>query len=231
MEKILVSACLLGQKCRYDGLDNEGDYFAELNKYFDLVPFCPECVGGLPTPRPRSEIKGSQVVNENGKLVTREFEKGAQKALEVCSFLGITRAILKEDSPSCGVHFVHDGFFRNRKIEGQGITAALLKRHGIDVMNETEGKAFLESYLSYLSSKPAYKEDEAPKTRDASSFRLGKDKVFHDKLSASKRRGNFKSAGMKGRGEKEFGKFDKPRGEKKFGRKKPVKKSFPKKKD
>ena len=118
MEKILVSACLLGQKCRYDGKDNELDYFRLLNEHFDLVPFCPEMVGGLPCPRPRSEIKGSQVVNEHGKLVTREFEKGASKALEVCSFLGISRAILKEDSPSCGTHFVYDGFFRKKKAAG-----------------------------------------------------------------------------------------------------------------
>ena len=97
MEKILVSACLIGQKCTYKGEDNYASYLEELNEYYDFVPFCPEVEGGLPTPRPRSEIKGSQVITENGKTVTREFEAGAAKALEICRFLNIDKAILKEN--------------------------------------------------------------------------------------------------------------------------------------
>ncbi|MBQ9457874.1 MAG: DUF523 domain-containing protein [Bacilli bacterium] len=163
MDKILVSACLLGQRCRYDGKDNEESYFEVLNRYFDLVPFCPEVAGGLPTPRPRSEIKGSQVITENGKTVTREFEAGAAKALEICRFLNIDKAILKENSPSCGVHQIHDGKFHNKLIHGQGRTAALLQSHDIRVMNEEEGKAFLDAYLAHLESKPAYqKKEETP---------------------------------------------------------------------
>ena len=192
MEKILVSACLLGEKCRYDGKDNAADYLKTLNEHFDLVPFCPEVVGGLPTPRPRSEIKGSQVVNEHGKLVTREFERGAYKALEVCSYLGITKAILKEDSPSCGVHMVHDGFFRNKKIPGAGRTAALLASKGIQVMNEEEGKAFLDAYLEHLSTKPEYTPEEAPKPRDQDGYKRHQYKVTKDRIKSGQRKGFFK---------------------------------------
>ena len=192
MEKILVSACLLGERCRYDGKDNKTDYLAVLNEHFDLVPFCPEVVGGLPTPRPRSEIKGSQVINEHGKLVTREFERGAYKALEVCSYLGITKAILKEDSPSCGTHTIHDGFFRNKKIPGMGRTAELLKSKGIEVMNEDEGKAFLDAYLEHLSTKPAYVEKEESKPRDKDGFKRHQYKVTKDRIEASKKKGFYK---------------------------------------
>lgn len=187
MEKILVSACLLGQKCRYDGQDNELAYFAELNKYFDLVMFCPEVVGGLPTPRPRSEIKGSQVVNEQGKLVTKYFEKGAQKALELCSLLGITKAILKEGSPSCGTKLVHDGHFRNKKIPGMGLTAALLKSKGIQVMNEEEGKEFLNKYLARLETKPVYTPKEETPKRDEKGYKEARSKIHKAKLDASRR--------------------------------------------
>ena len=104
MEKILVSACLAGEKTRYDGKDNASPELIDaLAKYYDLVLCCPEVVGGLPTPREPSEIKyGVQVISKSGKDVTAVFVKGASEALRLCQFFGIRTAVLKEGSPSCG---------------------------------------------------------------------------------------------------------------------------------
>lgn len=144
MEKILISACLLGEKCTYKGGDNRVSYIEELNRYYDLVPFCPEVEGGLPTPRKPSEIRGSSVYHDDGKDVTKAFHDGAYKATAICSYLGIRIAILKEYSPSCGTHQVHDGYFRHRLIDGEGVTAAALRRMGVRVYNEEEGLALLQ---------------------------------------------------------------------------------------
>ena len=144
MEKILVSACLLGEKCTYEGKDNAQPYLKDLNRYYDIVPFCPEVEGGLPTPRKPSEIKGPSVVRQDGVDVTSCFREGAYKATTIASFLGIRLAIMKENSPSCGPHFVYDGYFRGRKIPGEGVTVAALRRQGVTVLNEEEGLALLE---------------------------------------------------------------------------------------
>ena len=149
MEPILISACLLGEKCNYKGGDSKVDFVEELNRYFDLVPFCPEVAGGLPTPRDPSEIRGSFVIQQTKKGerdVTSAFLDGAYKATTVCSYLGIRYAIMTERSPSCGSHQVHDGYFRNRLISGEGIAVAALRRMGVTVMNEEEGRAFLEEF-------------------------------------------------------------------------------------
>ena len=138
MQKILVSACLVGEKTNYKGQGNYTPEIEQLKEKYDLVLFCPEVEGGLPTPREPSEIKGSQVVQKSGKNVTREFEKGANKALALCKYLGITKAVLKENSPSCGTHMIHNGFFMDRLIPGMGVTARVLKEHGIEVYSEKE---------------------------------------------------------------------------------------------
>ena len=138
MQKILVSACLVGEKTNYKGQGNYIPEIEQLKEKYDLVLFCPEVEGGLPTPREPSEIKGSQVVHKSGKNVTREFEKGANKALALCKYLGITKAVLKENSPSCGTHMIHNGFFMDRLIPGMGVTARVLKEHGIEVYSEKE---------------------------------------------------------------------------------------------
>ena len=138
MQKILVSACLVGEKTNYKGQGNYTPEIEQLKEKYDLVLFCPEVEGGLPTPREPSEIKGSQVVHKSGKNVTREFEKGANKALALCKYLGITKAVLKENSPSCGTHMIHNGFFMDRLIPGMGVTARVLKEHGIEVYSEKE---------------------------------------------------------------------------------------------
>lgn len=138
MSKILISACLVGDKVNYKGQGNYAPMVEKLKEKYELVLFCPECEGGLSTPRLPNEIRGSQVIRKDGKLVTREFELGAKKALALCKYLGITKAILKESSPSCGTHLIHDGYFQGRKIPGMGITAKLLKNNGIEVYSEEE---------------------------------------------------------------------------------------------
>lgn len=138
MQKILISACLVGDKVNYKGQGNYHPDVEKLKEKYELVLFCPECEGGLPIPRLPNEIRGSQVIRSDGKNVTRAFEVGAKKALAICKYLGISKAVLKENSPSCGTHMVHDGYFQGRKIPGMGVTAKLLKENGIEVFSEEE---------------------------------------------------------------------------------------------
>lgn len=136
--KVLISACLLGQACRYDGRSKPCQKALELTEKWDLIPFCPECMGGLSTPRPPAEIRGDAVINAEGQDVTAQYRKGAEEALRLCKMLGITKAILKAKSPSCGKGTVYDGSFSRTLISGDGITAALLGAHGIEVLTEEE---------------------------------------------------------------------------------------------
>lgn len=145
---LLVSACLVGIPCRYDGGSCPHDQLQALATQGGVLPFCPEVGGGLPTPRPPAEIQGgdggdvlegqARVVNIEGKDVTAEFLAGARKALRVAQRWDIKEAILKARSPSCGVGQTYDGSFSGRLVEGDGVTAALLKREGIIVRNEDE---------------------------------------------------------------------------------------------
>jgi uncharacterized protein YbbK (DUF523 family) len=143
MEKILVSACLVGDKVRYDGTANPVAFIEKLQKFYEIVPFCPEVEGGLSTPRSPAEIRHNQVVTEDGKDVTANYDAGAQKALNICKFFGIRIAILKDGSPACGPRQIHDGSFKGNKIPGLGITARLLIENGIKVYAETDNLAFL----------------------------------------------------------------------------------------
>ena len=138
MEKILISACLVGDKCKYDGHTNYTPLIKDLLEKYELVPFVPEVEGGLPTPRKPSERKGDRVVNKAGKDVTRNFELGAEKALNICKYLNIKIVILKENSPSCGVNQIYDGNFKNKLIKGEGVTTELLRKNGITVYTENQ---------------------------------------------------------------------------------------------
>ena len=155
MEKILISACLLGEKTRYDGRDNLVEGLMEFTKFYDVVPFCPEVEGGMSTPRIPSEIRNGTVISQEGEDVTRYFEHGARKALNICSFLGIRLAILKDGSPSCGTKQIHNGRFNGGKVNGMGVTAARLKEKGIKVLNEEEGLALLSELLGKEAEKQA----------------------------------------------------------------------------
>lgn len=136
--KILVSACLLGENCKYSGGNNKCDEIIELGKNHKLIPICPECFGGLPIPRVPSEIKDGRVYSKTGEDLTEEFNDGAEKALYVAEESGCQLAILKERSPSCGFGEIYDGSFSGKTIRGNGITAQLLYDHGIVILGETE---------------------------------------------------------------------------------------------
>ncbi len=156
MSKILVSACLLGQKVRYDGSDKDqgSALLNELIAQDRVVTICPEVAGGLGVPRLAAEIQtgtGGDVLNEQarvfdsaGQNVTAEFVSGAQQALALAQQHNVRAAILKARSPSCGNAQVYDGTFGKRLIDGSGVTAALLERHGIKVFNEDEIAAALD---------------------------------------------------------------------------------------
>lgn len=140
MQKILVSACLLGIKVRYDGGDC-GQNSVLLHKWMKLgrvVTICPEMAGGLPTPRPPAEIIGSNVITNLGTDVTTEYNKGAELALELCKKHQIKFALLKARSPSCGNTQIYDGTFTKALIDGQGVTAKLLTQNRIKVFNEAQ---------------------------------------------------------------------------------------------
>ena len=136
--KILVSACLLGTPCRYDGKSKRHPLIDELSEKHDLVPVCPEVLGGLPTPRTPSERVGERVMMQDGRDVTENYRTGAQKALETALREGCTLAVLKARSPSCGKGEIYDGTFTKTLIFRDGVTAELLKEHGIRVLTEEE---------------------------------------------------------------------------------------------
>ena len=137
MENILVSACLLGVSCRYDGKSKPNENVIALKDRYNIIPVCPEIMGGLPTPRKASEIQGCQVVMGDGTNVTKEYRKGAEEVLRLCRLFECKRAVLKEKSPSCGCGKVYDGTFSGKLIDGNGITAKLLMENGIEVFGET----------------------------------------------------------------------------------------------
>jgi uncharacterized protein YbbK (DUF523 family) len=138
MKPILVSACLLGEACRYDGKSKPCPAVLALSGNYRLIPVCPEVMGDLPTPRTPSEIVGDRVLMRDGKDVTENYRKGAEKALKIAQTHGCTHAILKERSPSCGCGKIYDGSFTGTLIDGFGITAALLRENGIRVLGETQ---------------------------------------------------------------------------------------------
>lgn len=132
----IVSACLAGLCCRYDGGDNADERVITMVSEGRAVPVCPEQLGGLPTPRPPAEIINGQVLTQNGVDVTGQFVRGAEESLKLARMLGATRAILKARSPSCGSSRIYDGTFSGKLIEGDGIFASMLKQEGITVETE-----------------------------------------------------------------------------------------------
>lgn len=144
MEKILISACLLGDKTKYDGGDNYWPFVEKLKKRYILVPFCPEVEGGLTVPREPCEIQQDGTVKTvSGKDVTKAFRDGAEKAANAASFFGASIAILKDGSPSCGSRYVYDGTFKHNKIEGLGMAARRLIAAGIRVYSSEDNLDFL----------------------------------------------------------------------------------------
>jgi uncharacterized protein YbbK (DUF523 family) len=132
-EKILVSACLLGTNCKYNGGNNYREEVMEFLRDYEIIPICPEIMGGLPTPRPASEIKENKVININNEDVTINFKKGAEETLKLAKLLGVKKALLKRKSPSCGSGEIYDGTFSGTLVQGDGITTQLLKENDIEV--------------------------------------------------------------------------------------------------
>lgn len=135
---ILVSACLLGVNCRYDGKGQLASSLLPLLKTHTLIPVCPEQLGGLQTPRPPAERQGNLVYTKVGTDVTPAFVKGAAETLKLAKLYNCELAILKERSPSCGAKQIYDGSFSGNLIDGIGVTAQLLVAHGISVIGESE---------------------------------------------------------------------------------------------
>lgn len=138
MEKILVSACLLGEACRYDGKSKPVCDVISLKNKYELIPVCAEVLGGLPTPRVGAEIVGDKVIRADGIDVTYEYHKGAEAVLQIARENNCKIAILKTKSPSCGKGKVYDGTFTKTLTNKNGILAELLISNGISVFDETE---------------------------------------------------------------------------------------------
>lgn len=133
---ILVSSCLLGKNCKYNGGNNNCEDIKKLSSKYNLIEICPEVMGGLPTPRYPSEIINDKVINKIGEDVTEKFILGAKLSLDLTKQYNVKYAILKENSPSCGYGCIYDGTFSGNKIKGNGITADLLYKNGVVILNE-----------------------------------------------------------------------------------------------
>ena len=140
---LLISACLLGCACRYDGKSKPHPLAVELARRGLAVPVCPEQLGGLPTPREPSERRADTVVSRSGADVTAQFRRGAEQALHLARLYGCKAAVLKERSPSCGKGQIYDGTFTGTLTAGDGVTAELLTAGGIKVYGESELKKLL----------------------------------------------------------------------------------------
>lgn len=136
--KYIISKCLVGINCKYNGLNNLNERIKEIYEKTDSILICPEELGGLPTPRIPSEIKNERVINKELIDVTNNFIIGAMKSLELAKKNNVKIAILKEFSPSCGCNYIYDGTFTGKKIKGSGITAKLFMENGIRIYTEKD---------------------------------------------------------------------------------------------
>lgn len=133
--KIAVSACLLGINYKYNGGNNYSEKLVKLLEKHEVIPICPEVLGGLPIPRDPSEIVNREVLTDKGKSVDREFRNGAKKALKIVKESGAELVVLQPRSPSCGLGEIYDGSFTGRLVDGDGVFVKLLKDEGIKVVD------------------------------------------------------------------------------------------------
>lgn len=136
---VLISACLLGQACRYDGKTKEYAAIHELQEkqHICWIPICPEQAGGLPTPRDPAERRRGDVITSKGADVTAQYQQGACQTLRLAQMFQCAYAVLKEKSPSCGCGKIYDGTFTRTLTDGDGVTAEVLKKNGIVVLGES----------------------------------------------------------------------------------------------
>lgn len=139
--KLLVSACLMGENCKYNGGNNKKEAVCSFAEKAEVRCICPEVLGGLPTPRVPAEIRGEQVVNRAGEDVTRQFLLGAERSLAIAEAFAPDLVILQPRSPSCGVHSRYDGSFTGTLVPGPGMTAALLLKNGFPVIDSEDLEA------------------------------------------------------------------------------------------
>lgn len=151
----MVSACLAGLHCRYDGRTNHKPEVAELVASGLAVPVCPEELGGLPTPRDPSERRGDAVVSCTGRDVSAEFAAGAEAALYIAEEYGCSAAILKARSPSCGCGRIYDGSFSRTLTDGSGVFAELLQSRGFEVFTEESWPGLSEDEAAALRPSPS----------------------------------------------------------------------------
>ena len=139
MEKLLISACMLGAATRYDGKSKcvlAPEISERLMQKYQLIPFCPEIYGGLSTPRIPSERIGDRVMAADGRDVTENYMRGAEEALRMCHIFGIRLALLKARSPACGKGEIYDGSFSGKLIPGEGLSAQMLRAAGVEILGE-----------------------------------------------------------------------------------------------
>lgn len=143
---LLISECLLGVTCRYDGKSKPlpEELLARLKQRYALIPVCPEQLGGLETPRAPSERRGDRVVANTGADVTAQYARGAAQALALAELFGAKAALLKERSPSCGSGEIYDGSFSGTLAPGRGVTAELLEKNGVAVYGESRAEELLQ---------------------------------------------------------------------------------------
>ena len=137
METLLISACLMGYNCKYNGGNNAlpEEVLASLRRRWRLIPVCPEAAGGLPTPRTPSERRGDKVINRSGHDVTAEFRRGAELAAKLAERFDAHLALLKSNSPSCGSGTIYDGSFSGRLVSGDGVTTEYLKNKNLIIFD------------------------------------------------------------------------------------------------
>ena len=140
---ILISDCLMGVNCRYDGVGMWIEHLDELMKKYHLIPVCPEIFGGMSTPREPAERIKDKVITRIGEDVTEYYKKGAQEVLKLAKLYQCEYAILKERSPSCGCGKIYDGTFTHTQIDGEGVLAELLISEGIKVLGESNVQELL----------------------------------------------------------------------------------------
>jgi len=144
--KIIISACLAGIPCRYDGCPVPWQLYDALRIKHELIPLCPELLGGLKAPRPPAERVGDRVLDKTGADLTEVFDRGTEEGLRLAVTLGADAAILKERSPTCGVHIIYDGTFSSRQIEGKGVFAQKLEEAGFSVFGEFQTEKIKEFF-------------------------------------------------------------------------------------
>ena len=141
---LLISACLLGRNCKYNGGNNYTPLAEALRERYELIPVCPEAFGGLKIPHEPSERVGDRVLSKSGADVTAAFQRGAEKTLALALQHGVKKAVLKERSPSCGCGSIYDGTFTGTVVPGNGVAAELLLSHGVVIYGESRIGELLE---------------------------------------------------------------------------------------